>query len=127
MHAGLGVASKAFLLLMTDRQIVLLMTEGVAMHEGEVLFPNQIWHHGRTVHVTEHRVRYLLSDPLLSEAGLRLALTSMIQRHFRGIDGKALEGGAQEHALVFMIQAATATCRRTAELPMTDFCIGHKH
>jgi hypothetical protein len=62
------------------------MMEGVAMHEGEVLFPNQIWHLGRTAHnVNEHRLLYLLSDPLLSEMGLRLALVSMIQRHCQSL------------------------------------------
>jgi hypothetical protein len=69
------------------RSFLLLMMEGVAMHEGEVLFPNQIWHRGRTVHnVTEHGLLYLLSDPLLSEVGLLLALVSMIQRHCQSLD-----------------------------------------
>jgi hypothetical protein len=69
------------------RSFLLLMTEGVAMHEGEVLFPNQIWHRGRTVHnVTEHGLLYLLSDPLLSEVGLQLAPVSMIQRHCQSLD-----------------------------------------
>jgi hypothetical protein len=67
--------------------LLLLMTEDVAMHEGEVLFPNQIWHRGRTVHnATEHGLLSLLSDPLLSEVGLRLALVSMIQRHWQSLD-----------------------------------------
>jgi hypothetical protein len=47
---------------------LLLMSDGVGVHERDVLFPNQVFHHGRSMHnVTEQWLLHLVSDPLLSE------------------------------------------------------------